>query len=394
VRFSLLACLALATALAACGSDGGPARSPSASSASPAAQAQSAGEVDWPFFGRIPERTHYIADAPDPPFRPVWQLFIKQLIEFPPDLAGNHLYVVNKTGELYAVHTATGKVDWKRNLDRDVTGPAYFDGKLYVGQFDGNFVAYDGDTGKPLWHFSPAGHLESSPLVVDGIVYFGDDSGDLYALDGDTGKLRWKADAGPAIKASPSFHNGVVYYGDYGGNVHAVRAADGHQLWETSAAKLGGAGPFYGSPAIAGNLLYETSTNGTLYALDLSGHEKWHFATHAPIYGSAAVAPVAGVGPTVFTGSYDHRLYALDAATGKQRWNRGVRGPIPGTPTIVGHTVYTSSFQTKRTTGFDVRTGRPTFTFGSAGYEPMVSDGRYDYLSGFETVWTFKARHR
>jgi len=27
-----------------------------------------ASEVDWPIFGRVLERTHYIAEAPDPPF--------------------------------------------------------------------------------------------------------------------------------------------------------------------------------------------------------------------------------------------------------------------------------------------------------------------------------------
>ncbi len=390
---TLLACLA-ALALGAAGCGGDAARSGTAlrSALHGTAKAHGAAEVDWPFFGRVPERTHYIADAPDPPFRFLWQSFVKQLIEFPPDLAGDHLYVVNKTGELYSLHSANGKVDWKRNLDRDVTGPAYFDGRVYVGQYDGDFVAYDATNGKPLWRFSPRGHLESSPLVVDGTVYFGDDSGDLYALDADTGKLRWRADAGPAIKASPSFHDGVVYYGDYGGNVHAVRAADGHQDWETSSADLGGAGSFYSSPAISNGLVFESSTDGTLYALDLSGHEKWHFATRAPIYGSPAVATVAGEEPTVFTGSYDHHLYALDATTGKERWGRSVGGQIPGTPTIVGHTVYTSSFQTKRTTGFDVGTGKRTFSWGSAGYEPVVSDGRYAYLSGFETIWAFDAR--
>jgi outer membrane protein assembly factor BamB len=392
---TLLACLALALALGSCGSGHDSSSSKPAATSSPGSRSSSTvAKVDWPYFGRVPERTHFIADAPDPPFHFLWQFFVKQLIEFPPDLAGNRLYVVNKTGELYALHTANGRVDWKRNLDRDVTGPAYGDGRLYVGQYDGNFVAYDAHSGKPLWRFSPSGHLESSPLVVDGTVYFGDDSGDLYALDAATGKLRWKADAGPAIKASPSYHDGVVYYGDYGGNVHAVRAGDGHQVWEARSAKLGGSGPFYASPAIANGFLFESSTDGTLYALDLSGHERWHFATNAPIYGSPAVATVKGAGPTVFTGSYDHRLYALDAATGKQRWNRGVKGEIPGTPTVVGHTVYTSSFVTRRTTGFDTRTGRPTFLWRSAGYDPVVSDGRNVYLSGFETVFAFDAKRR
>lgn len=394
---SMLALLALAGVLAACGSAGsGTASSPASRSATaPPKHASSSNVVDWPIFGRVPERTHFIADAPNPPFHSRWQFFAKQLLEFPPDLAGGHLYVVNKTGELYALHSSDGTVDWKRNLDRDVTGPAYFDGEVYLGQYDGNFVAYDALNGKRRWSFRPSGHIESSPLIVGGTVFFGDDNGVLYALDAKSGKLLWKADAGPAIKASPSYHDGVVYYGDYGGNLHAVRARDGHQIWESSSNQLApgvGTGSFYASPAIAFGRLYESSTDGTLYALDLRGHVQWRFATHAPIYGSPAAANIAGAGPIVYTGSYDHRLYALDAATGTRLWSYDVGGQVPGTPTVIGNTVYTSSFQTKKTTGLDAATGKPTFTWGSAGYEPVVSDGKAAYLSGFQTVWAFNAK--
>ena len=55
----------------------------------PPAPADSGGDttdVDWPYFGRVEERTHYIADAPDPPFHMLWEFFAKQLIEFPPVL--------------------------------------------------------------------------------------------------------------------------------------------------------------------------------------------------------------------------------------------------------------------------------------------------------------------
>jgi hypothetical protein len=54
--------------------------------------------------------------------------------------------------------------------------------------------------------------------------------------------------------------------------------------------------------------------------------------------------------------------------------------------------VFTSSFQTKRTTGLDTRTGKPVFHWASAGYEPMISDGRQVFLTGFQTVWAFSSK--
>jgi outer membrane protein assembly factor BamB len=395
-RSRLLAALLAATAaLSACGGgDSGPATGTPSKTAAPApagpgAKPSRLETVDWPAFGRVPERTHYIANAPDPPFHFRWQFFARQLIEFPPDVAGPVMYVVNKTGGLYAVRTADAKVLWKRDLDRDVAGPALYRDTLYIGQYDGDFVALDARDGSGRWSFDPPGHLESSPLVVDGTVYFGDDSGVLWALDARSGKVRWRVDIGPEIKASPSSHEGVVYVGDYSGGIHAVSARNGHRLWDFHAPTDAG---FYSSPAIAFGHVYEASSSGTLFALDMAGHQDWSFQTGDDVYGSPAVGAVKGLGPTVYIGSYDHNLYALDARSGKRRWKYDVGGQIPGGPTLVGNTVYTSSFETSKTTGLDASTGKPVFTWGSAGYEPLISDGRRLYLTGFQTVWSFSSK--
>ena len=392
----LLAALLVATvpALAACGGSSSPqpggASGPAATTAA-GSQSKPSGPsaVDWPFFGRIPERTQYIARAPDPPFKFRWQFYAKQLIEFPPSIAGPVMYVVNKTGELYAVRIADAKVLWKRNLGRDITGPALFRDTLYVGQYDGDFVALDARDGSRRWSFDPPGHLESSPLVVDGAVYFGDDSGVLWALDAASGKVRWHVDLGPEIKASPSYHDGVVYVGDYSGGIHAVSARNGRRVWDFQAP--GDAG-FYSSPAIAFGHVYEANTSGTLFALNPGGSRDWSYQAGDAVYGSPAVGAVEGLGPTVYVGSYDHRLYALDARSGARRWSHDVGGEIPGSPTLIGNTVYTSSFETSKTTGLDARTGKPVFSWGSAGYEPMTSDGKRLFLTGFQTVWSFRGQ--
>jgi len=92
---------------------------------------------------------------------------------------------------------------------------------------------------------------------------------------------------------------------------------------------------------------------------------------------------VPGTPPSVYIGSYDEHFYALDARTGQERWRYHVGGAVPGTATVVGDTVYTSSFKTRETIGIDVRTHRRTFRIEQAGYTPMVSDGRRLYLVGY-----------
>ena len=79
-------------------------------------------------------------------------------------------------------------------------------------------------------------------------------------------------------------------------------------------------------------------------------------------------------------------VVALDARTGKVRWTYSVGGAVPGTATVIGHTVYVSSFDTKKTVGLDVRTHKVDYTLDQAGYTPIISDGRLLIAVGYYTV--------
>ena len=125
---ALLVALGCVALLAGCGgsdSDSTSTASKSTSTGSAATgtgdEAGDATDVDWPYFGRVEERTHYIADAPDPPFHMLWEFFAKQLIEFPPVLQDGYVFVVNKTGDVYVVNVKTGKSEKSFNLGNDVT---------------------------------------------------------------------------------------------------------------------------------------------------------------------------------------------------------------------------------------------------------------------------------
>jgi hypothetical protein len=381
---------ALAIALAGCGSGGDDAAE---------GRDRSGGEaplVDWPLFGRVPERTHYLPSgsrALDPPLREAWSINTHGLIEFPPAVAGGVAYVVNKYGNLAAVRLRDRKVLWRRDRDprdkgkpTDVTAPVYHDGRLYLAFLDGELVALDAATGRPAWKRDLRSHLESSPIAVGGTLYLGTDTTDVVALRTSDGSVRWRFNSPAAIKASPSHHDGRLYVADYESGVFCLDARTGRPLWRTntSQARPFGRGGFYSSPAVAFGRVYAARDDGTVYAFDQeTGDVEWFFRTGDYVYGSPAVAQVPGTPPTVYIGSYDERLYAIDARSGKERWHFDVGGPVPGTATVIGHTVYTSSFKTREAIGIDVRTHRKTFELRQAGYTPAVSDGRRIYLIGY-----------
>jgi outer membrane protein assembly factor BamB len=73
---------------------------------------------------------------------------------------------------------------------------------------------------------------------------------------------------------------------------------------------------FLSSPVISGSTVYVGSGDGNVYALDAaSGALKWKFKTGDVVHASPAVSN--GV---VFIGSWDRNMYALDASTGKEIW--------------------------------------------------------------------------
>jgi outer membrane protein assembly factor BamB len=116
---------------------------------------------------------------------------------------------------------------------------------------------------------------------------------------------------GPACAQSPaaSFRGGPAHLGVYPGP--GIRAAP-KVAWRFQTA-----GRVFGSPAIEGETVFIGSTDGFVYALDrASGELRWKHKTGARVSSSPAVA-----GGRVFVASYDGLIYALDAATGATAWS-------------------------------------------------------------------------
>jgi outer membrane protein assembly factor BamB len=394
---ALLALVLLAAVLGGCGgsSDDGGSGSGDAEAVPPGTPPS----VDWPFFGRVPQRTHYLPAKNrllDPPLRQAWSINTHALIEFPPAIANGVGYVINKYGNGRAVRLSDRKVLWELQLHPsnkgkqiDVTGPAYAEGRVFGAFIDGYLAAGDATTGKKLWVDNLHAHLESSPLAVEGKLYLGTDTTDVVALDAADGKILWRFNAPGAIKASPSFDEGKIFVADYESSMFALDADSGKLAWRSNTSKVPpfGTGGFFSSPAIGFGRVYAARDDGTVYAFDeKTGKVDWSFPAAAAVYGSPAVAEVPGTPPTVYIGAENGRFFALDASSGKIRWSYDIGGPIPGTATVIGHTVYTSSFKTDHTIGLDALTHRKTFDLHQAGYTPVVSDGRRLFLVGYYTV--------
>ena len=151
-----------------------------------------------------------------------------------------------------------------------------------------------------------------------------------------------------------------------------------------------GAGGEVGSPAVSRDTVYIGSSDNYVYALDAdTGTEKWKFETGRQVLSSPAV-----YGGTVYIGSNDNYVYALDADTGTEKWKFETGGQIGSSPAVSRDTVYISSWD-HYVYALDADTGTEKWKFetGSAitRSSPAVYGGTVYIGSGDNYVYALDA---
>jgi outer membrane protein assembly factor BamB len=128
-------------------------------------------------------------------------------------------------------------------------------------------------------------------------------------------------------------------------------------------------GPIRSSAALAQGVLFFGSGDGQLYAVDAAtGKERWRFKTGGAVHSSPAVAQ----GVVYFT-SRDGSLYAVDAAKGRQVWKHQMGRDLQyangfdyylSSPTIVGMTLFVGGGD-GHLYAIDVRTGKVLWSYAA-----------------------------
>ena len=343
----------------------------------------------WPTYGFDNARTRYLpTKAVKPPYKVAWSYDARHLMEYSPIVAEGVVYGIDNNGEAFALKADSGKQIWRRDVATlNASAPAYSDGKLYISNLEpGQVQALNAQNGKVAWKNSLPGRTESSPLVVGNTVIAGCECGSVYAFDKRTGKQLWSTSVGGAVKASPAFDKGTVFVGSYGGQMTALRASNGAVRWTASAG-----GPIYGTAAVAFGHVYAGTLTGGMNAFDeRTGSQSWSTSTGGYVYSAAAAAKAPGTPPSVYFGSYSGTVYALNALTGSVRWTQPAQGPVSGAGSVVGDIFYVGDLKTTQTFGFRASDGKLVFASNDGAYNPVISDGRLLYMTGYRVIYALK----
>jgi outer membrane protein assembly factor BamB len=143
------------------------------------------------------------------------------------------------------------------------------------------------------------------------------------------------------------------------------------------------------SPAVAGGTVYVGSSDNTVYALDAAtGDKQWAFET-----GDSAISSPAVADGTVYIGNHDNTVYALDAATGDKQWAFRTGDWVKPSPAVAGGTVYVGSYD-NMVYAIDAATGDKQWDFETGGpvtSSPAVADGTVFVGNANSTVYALDA---
>jgi outer membrane protein assembly factor BamB len=252
------------------------------------------------------------------------------------------------------------------------------------------------------WRFPTGDGVVSSPVWRDGIVYFGSEDGRVYAVEAKNGRQLWMTSTNGPVSSTPAVSDGVVYATSYDGRLYALDARTGGRRWTFAtggerhfeAKNLHGFQParqtffdpfdvYLSSPAVEGGVVFFGSGDGRVYAVDgASGRERWHVQTGDVVHASPAVS-----GGVVYVGSWDGDLYALDAATGQERWRfHGGQDPLihnqvgfQSSAAVVDGVIYVGCRDSKLY-ALDAATGQERWRYDNEGSwvvgSPAVAHGR------------------
>ncbi len=160
------------------------------------------------------------------PKESVWPKTRNEVISTP-IIVGGIIYIANGqdpehgegVGHLYAIDgtkrgdiTKTGAFWHYDKIRRSISTGAYLDGLLYYSDFSGFLHCVDAKTGAQVWVHDMLAAVWGSPIIIDGKVYLGDEDGDVVVMQaGRTKKLLFETNLGSSIYSTPSPANGSIY---------------------------------------------------------------------------------------------------------------------------------------------------------------------------------------
>jgi outer membrane protein assembly factor BamB len=181
---------------------------------------------------------------------------------------------VESQGDSFAagLDRATGESRWRIPRPREsnwaspvVMADAAAGRNLVLLQSPSQLTAHDASSGEQRWAYTSACDAISSPTVAGGVVYVPSKGMTALNCSGTTPEVLWNTPNLQPGAASTIVSKGRMFAINRAGVLVCADVADGHIAWRVRLE-----GEFWGTPALAGNLLYCVNQKGLTQVVRIS----------------------------------------------------------------------------------------------------------------------------
>lgn len=319
---------------------------------------------------------------------------------FSPALVGGHLYTASRNGSVTRLDAASGKVEWRVDLDASLSAGVGADERTVVVASDrGDVFALDADTGKPRWRARVSSEVLASPRLGGGLVVARSADSRVFAFGENDGKRRWvyqRASTSLMVRAPAGItvHEGSVYAGFPGGKLVALALASGGPRWEATVAlpkgttELERVTDVVGEPVAVGREVCAAAFQGRVACFDARNGSQLWARDLSTVTGAAVDARYAYVS--------DDRgaVHALDRSSGRSLWkqdrlaHRQLTLPLPlGTEIAAGDLEGYVHLLARETGAFEARAATDGSPLRAA---PLAVPGGFVVQTQAGTLYAFE----
>ena len=241
----------------------------------------------------------------------------------------NHtLFAACSNGKLYALNARYRNELWDTDFgDENITLYVNAENDLVTVGWENGTCAFNQTTGDLFWMNEEANMISSKPVFINNMVIVGSRGGKVFALDLNDSEILWQK----------QLNNNDVYLAVGDDNIIVAAGngcynldKEGNIDWEYKVDN-----DIVSSPVVKDGNVYFGSFDTKMYVLDAeTGEYQWDYETG---WGISTIPAVTE--DMIYLGSMDNFLYALDVGTGKREWVFNCNAAIRSSPLVYGEYV-------------------------------------------------------
>jgi outer membrane protein assembly factor BamB len=256
---------------------------------------------------------------------------------------------------------------------------------------------------KPDLYYGPRLNHLMKPLIVEDLIIQGNGLDGIVALNRKNGSEVWRFDVLGGVQGAV-IQSDRLYFGGGDGFAYCISVDDGRKIWSTNLNVEILAAPLVED----GNVYFQTGNNSLFSLQKVTGAKIWSYARQdtTVISVNGSTAPVS-IGSSLLVGFSDGYIASIRKSDGSLGWERQLNidsrfKDIDSTPLFLNGTVYFSSYDGDLF-ALEAQSGKTKWQVNKGGHSALTFDGQNLYFSSTanevlaidpkdgRTIWTFKS---